>query len=34
MNSYKSKKRKASWPAFFDFLPPNGRMNSLQIYHI
>lgn len=29
---YKSKKRRASWLAFFDFLPPNGRMNSAQIY--
>jgi len=29
---YKSKKRRASRLAFFDFLPPNGRMNSPQIY--
>ena len=31
---YKSKKRRASWLAFFDFFPPNGRMNSTQKYII
>jgi len=30
----RSKKRRASRLAFFDFLPPNGRMNSMQTYEI
>ncbi len=26
-----NKKRRTSWLAYFDYLPPNGRMNSIQI---
>lgn len=34
MQLLKSKKRKASWLAFLDFFPPNGRMNLTQNYNI